>query len=226
VSERIAIDEGDLLDAVTCLTALAAGRRIAATSLPVAALAALAQGLAAARYGVIFWDITAFPEPARAPAATLLLALLRHLTLKTRCVGLPLGGADNAAGAAQTMLWQAGWPGRLSFAGGTPRHDPYLYDAERLVASRELDALLWVSPLSAAAPPTVNVPTVALLPADAAESKAHIVIRVGVPALDHGGAVLRADTVVALPLAASRPSLQPSVAAAAQAILAQLPVAS
>ena len=74
-------------------------------------------------------------------AVALVLHILRFLTLTTRCVGLPLGGGDNAQGASQTMLWQAGWPGRISFATGTPEHDPWRFDAERLLAAREVDAL-------------------------------------------------------------------------------------
>lgn len=223
VTERIAIDRDRLLDALSALSAHLHGCRAAATGLPLDALGALARRLAAARYGVIVWDITAFPEAAQAPAAEILLHLLRHLTRKIRCVGLPLGGADNASGAAQAMLWQAGWPGRLSFAAGVPQHDRWLYDAERLVAAREIDALLWVASIAPAPPPEAGVPTVALLATDAPlTAPVDVEIRVGIPALDHRGTVVRADTVIAVPLTAARPSGQPSVAAAAAAILAHL----
>jgi formylmethanofuran dehydrogenase subunit B len=50
---------------------------------------------------------------------------------------------------------------------------------------------------------------------------AAVEIRVGIPAIDHPGAVFRSDTVIALPLQATRPSDRPSVADAAEAILAQ-----
>jgi formylmethanofuran dehydrogenase subunit B len=60
---------------------------------------------------------------------------------------------------------------------------------------------------------------VALMAADAVLPTAPAVeIRVGVSGVDHAGTIMRADTVVALPLAASRPSALPSVAAAAAAI--------
>jgi formylmethanofuran dehydrogenase subunit B len=45
-------------------------------------------------------------------------------------------------------------------------------------------------------------------------------IRVGIPGIDHAGEIARADTVIALPLRAARPSDRPSVATAALAILA------
>jgi len=223
VSERVPVNEDALLDALSALAALGEGRKLAASaSLPLVALGELADRLATAHYGAVVWDIAAFPPAARAPALAILLRMMRRLARRTRCVGLPLGGEDNAQGAAQVMLWQAGWPGRLSFAGGVPQHDPWRNHAQRLLAAGEADALLWVAALSAAPAPECGVPTVALLAADAPAARAEVEIRVGIPGLDHGGAVMRADTVVALPLAPARPSGLPSVAAAARAILAHL----
>ena len=114
VSERVTVSQEALLDAVGALAASGEGAKIAAAAtLPLAALRALADRLAAARYGVLVWDIAAFPAAARGPALAILLRLMRHLNRRTRCVGLPLGGEDNAQGAATAMLWQAGWPGAL-----------------------------------------------------------------------------------------------------------------
>jgi formylmethanofuran dehydrogenase subunit B len=219
VSERIALEADRILDALSVLAVRLGGGRVPADgTLPHAALVALAERLQAARYGAIVWDAAGFPVVEREPASTLVLQVLREATLKTRCVGLPLGGGDNAQGAAQAMLWQAGWPGRLSFAGGVPAHDPWLYDAERLIAAGEADALLWVAAVA---------PSVALVAGDAVLSVAPAVeIRVGVPGVDHAGTMMRADTIVALPLAASRPSALPSVATAAAAILDRLGAAS
>jgi formylmethanofuran dehydrogenase subunit B len=228
VREHIALDADRILDALSVLAVLLGRRRVAAdATLPHAALVALAERLHAARYGAIVWDAAAFPAAEREPVATLVLQMLREATLQTRCVGLPLGGDDNAQGAAQAMLWQAGWPGRLSFAGGVPAHDPWLYDAERMIAAGEADALLWVAAVTSPPPPAAAPPTVALVAGDAVLSVAPAVeIRVGVCGVDHPGTMMRADTIVALPLAASRPSALPSVAAAAAAILERLGAAS
>jgi formylmethanofuran dehydrogenase subunit B len=228
VSERIALEADRILDALSVLAVLLGGRRVAAdATLPHAALVALAERLQAARYGAIVWDAAAFSAAEREPVSTLVLQMLREATLTTRCVGLPLGGGDNAQGVAQAMLWQAGWPGRLSFAGGVPAHDPWLYDAERLIAASEADALLWVAAATPSPPPAAAPPTVALVAGDAALPVAPAVeIRVGIAGVDHPGTMVRADTIVALPLAASRPSALPSVAAAAAAILDRLGAAS
>jgi formylmethanofuran dehydrogenase subunit B len=224
VSERIALEPERILDALSFLAVLLGGRRVAADArLPHTALAALAERLQAARYGAIVWDAAAFSAAAREPVATLVLQMLREATRKTRCVGLALGGSDNAQGIAQAMLWQAGWPGRLSFADGVPAHDPWLYDAERMIAASEADALLWVAATTPSPPPASAPPTVALVAGDTVLPTAPAVeIRVGVAGLDHRGTMMRADTIVALPLAASRPSAMPSVAAAASAILERL----
>jgi len=223
VSERIPVAEDALVDAVAALGALGDGRKLApAPALPLQPLTALSERLAGARYGAILWDVAAFPAALRGAALAVLLRLMRRLTLRTRCVGLALGGDDNAPGAAQAMLWQAGWPGQVSFAEGVPRHDPWANEAERLIAAGETDALLWAAPLAGAAPPPRKLPTVALLAGDTPAIGAEVEIRVGIPGIDHGGAVMRADTIVALPLIAARPSGLPSVAAAAAAILAHL----
>ncbi|HEY6335358.1 MAG TPA: formylmethanofuran dehydrogenase, partial [Alphaproteobacteria bacterium] len=86
-----------------------------------------------------------------------------------------------------------------------------------------VDALVWAVAISPAPPPVTSLPTIAIVAADTAvEGAPDVVIRVGVPALDHGGAVVRADNVVALPVSATRSSGLPSMAEVAGAILARL----
>jgi formylmethanofuran dehydrogenase subunit B len=161
-------------------------------------------------------------DDGKAVVATV-LRILRHLNRRTRAVGLPLAGSDNALGLVQALLWQTGWPAQVSLAGGAPEHDPWRFDAARLIAAGEIDALLWVAGLSRSPPPATMAPTVALLAPDIAlTGEAAVEIRVGVPGLDHAGTLVRADAVVALPLDAVRKTALPSVAAVAQAIVESL----
>jgi formylmethanofuran dehydrogenase subunit B len=221
IAERIDSEPSALLDALSTLAALIGGRRT--ESPPMASLTMLAERLKEARYGAILWDTAAFPSGEGELAAALLLRMLRELNRTTRCVGLPLGGNDNAQGIAQAMLWQAGWPTRLSFAGGEPVHDPWACDAERLVDDGEIDALLWVAAISPTPPPSTSVPVVALLAGDIVPPMAPAVeIRIGIPGIDHTGTIVRADTVIAMPLAAARPSTLPSVETVALLILERL----
>jgi formylmethanofuran dehydrogenase subunit B len=192
------------------------------SSRPDAAIAAIAERLAAARYGAIVWHPASFARDDAELAIERIAAILRHLNIKTRCVGLPLGGSGNGIGAMQAALWQAGWPLRLGFADGIPRHDPWRFDARRLLASGEADLLVWAATLMPETPPPTDVPVIAIVSDDIVLAKpAAVEIRVGIPAIDHPGAVFRSDTVIALPLQATRPSDRPSVADAAEAILAQ-----
>jgi formylmethanofuran dehydrogenase subunit B len=214
---------GDLLDALGVLAASLRGRapRKLSPSLPLATLAAIGERLAAARYGGILWDATQFAADEAELAVELIASMLRRLNEKTRCVGLPLGGSANGLGAMQATLWQTGWPLRVGFGGGAPLHDPWRFDGNRLLAAGEADLLVWAATLTAEPPPTTDAPVIAIVAHDVAlPSPAAVEIRVGIPAIDHAGEIVRSDTVVALPLQAALPSARLSVADAARAVLA------
>ena len=217
---RAIVDDTALLVGVGALCLLLHHRRPPDACLPVAALAEIAGCLAGARYGVLAWELSAY-APATAELIVEYLAdTLRHLNSRTRCVGLPLGGNGNAVGAMQASLWQTGWPLRVSFADAGPSHDPWRFDGNRIIDTGEADAVFWVSALAAESPPANAAPLIALVSDDVQLSvPAAIEIRVGVPGIDHGGEIVRADTVIALPLQAARPSDRPSVAEVARAIL-------
>jgi formylmethanofuran dehydrogenase subunit B len=220
---RAAVPRTSLLDALGALAIrLRGGRPTAAGDRPDHAIATIAERLAGARYGAIVWYPASFAPDDAELAIERIAAMLRHLNLRTRCVGLPLGGSGNGIGAMQAALWQTGWPLRLGFGDGAPRHDPWRYDAGRLLASGEADLMLWAATLAPAPPPPTEIPVIAIISDDVElAAPAAVEIRVGIPAIDHGGAVFRSDTVIALPLQATRPSDRPSVADAAEAILAR-----
>ena len=220
-SLRAQVPQSRLLDALGALgVGLRGGRPRATPDLPDDAIAMLAERLRAARYGAIVWHPASFAPADAELGIERLAAILRHLNVTTRCVGLPLGG--NGVGAMQAALWQTGWPLRLGFADGTPRHDPWRFDGRRLLESGEADLLVWATTLVAEPPPATDLPVVAIVADDVVlTTPAAVEIRVGIPAIDHAGAVFRSDTVIALKLQATRPSDRPSVADAARAILAQ-----
>jgi len=197
-----------LFDSLGVIAAMLGGEAPPAVPKP---LTSLITRFEEAKYGVLLWEAAALAPPA--PAIERILRIVEHLNRKTRCVGFALGGSGNATGVAQAMLWQAGWPGQVNFADGAPRHDPIRYDSEALVASGETDLLLWAMSLRPTPPPASQIPTIALLPPDAPlDIGAAVEFRVGVPGLDHGGTLHRADPVVALPLKATRPARAPNLA--------------
>lgn len=224
VGLRAILGEGELLRGVSALSLLLRDHQLdAGGDLPVQILAEIAQALRSARYGVIAWDLSTYDPVQAELVVEYLCEALRHLNARTRCVGLPLGGSGNALGAMQAALWQTGWPVRTSFASGTPEHDPHRHSAARILATQEADALVWVSTLVAEPPPASTAPVIAVLADDIELAMpAAVEFRVGIPGIDHGGEIIRADAVIAVPLHASRPSLRPSAADVARAILAEL----
>jgi formylmethanofuran dehydrogenase subunit B len=220
---RAIVSEPELLPAMAALSALIHARQPRLSALPGDQLAAIAAGLQNARYGVIAWEASRLDPGTAELVVEYLAGMLRHLNAATRCVGLPLGGSGNALGAAQAALWQTGWPLRVSFADGAPRHDPWQHDGRRILAAGEADALVWCSALTAEPPPATKVPVIALVADDVdLAAPAAVEIRLGIPAIHHGGEIVRADAVITLPLRATRPERRPGLAEAAQAILAGL----
>ena len=222
---RAIVGPAALLDGVAALSLLTRGRRSgpAHAGLPVDTLTEIAERLHGARYGVIVWELSQY-APATAELVVEYLAhMLRHLNARTRCVGLPLGGSGNALGAMQASLWQTGWPLRISFAGGTPEHDPWRHQGGRVLDAGEADAVVWVASSVAEPPPASAAPVIAIVADDVVlATPAAVEIRVGIPGIDHGGEMVRADAVIAVPLQATRASDRPGAADVARAILAAM----
>jgi formylmethanofuran dehydrogenase subunit B len=183
-----------------------------------------AKALAAARYGVVVWDAGDLDALAVEAAA----GLVKDLNAATRFVALPFPGEDNAAGAVQVSAWTTGFGLPLGFPGGVATYDPWRFDVERLVASGEADAALWISALSAAVPPwNTAPPTVALVaPGTRFAAPPAVVIEVRAPERT-ADAVLH-DSVAGVLAAVPAPRRKaaadalPTVAEVVDAILARL----
>src|SRR5690606_20306643 len=97
----------------------------------------LAQRLKAAKYAAIFYA----PQPAASPSDSAnpdpvtqaLTEFVRDHHRHARAVVLPLGSPGNAAGAAQVLTWQTGFPAAVNFAAGYPRHLPGEAEAATLL---------------------------------------------------------------------------------------------
>lgn len=155
-------------------------------------LIALAAALRGARYGVAVWSAARL----EALGVEMLCGLIDDLNAATRFAGLPLPAGGNAAGVAQALAAATGFPFRIAFRNGVPHHDAWRYDAARLVAGGETDAVLWLDALGGGPPPwpapsgTVPVKLVALAPAGARFAAAPAVaLAVGRPGIDHAAAL-------------------------------------
>lgn len=198
------------------LRAQVAGRPVRLPHEPAAALARLAAALTAARFGVAVWSTLALP----ALAAEMLCGLVADLNAGTRFTTLPLQPGDNAGGVNQACGWLTGFPVRTGFGRGRPEHDPWRFEARRLLESGESDCAVWISTYTDAAPPwRTDVTSVVLARGGARFAPApRVQFAVGRPGLDHDGVqhCAAAGTLAAAPASAS------GAAAPAAEILARI----
>jgi formylmethanofuran dehydrogenase subunit B len=208
--ETISADEASLPGWLAALRARVNGRPVALSGARSREIDALAAALQSAKFGVAVWSA------ARLDVLTIemLCGLVRDLNAKTRFTGLPLAPGDNAAGVLQVCGGMIGFPMRTGFGSGFPEHDPWVFDAERLVESGEADCALWISAYGAEAPRWRKpIPLIALTTAAAEFSRPPTVrIAVGRPGVDHDSVDYCPAMGTLVSKAASHPSQTPSVA--------------
>jgi len=221
-AESIECARKDLPDLLGALAALAAGARLTATQAGGVAmdrLRALVMTMQQAHYGAIVWAAADLDFTHAELSVQAIMRTLMALNRTTRFSGVPLGGNEADLTADAVLLWQVGLPFRTSFATGRPEYDPYLFDARRMLAQHETDALLWVSTFSdLPTPPTSDAPLILLAgPNAAAARRADVYFPVATPGIDHGGHLVRTDKVVTMHVSAAR---RPQLAAASQVLQA------
>jgi formylmethanofuran dehydrogenase subunit B len=181
---------------------------------------ALAAGLASVKFGVAVWAATAL-DPL---AVEMLCGLVRDLNETTRFSSLPLAPADNGAGVLQTSGWITGFPPRIGFGRGAGEHDPWRFDATRLVDSGEADCAVWISALSATPPAwRREVPTIVLASDDSLRGKAQVAFAVGRPGVDHDSVMYLPATGTLAPAMVQDAAKVTTVASALDSIAAHLP---
>jgi formylmethanofuran dehydrogenase subunit B len=204
------------------LRALVAGRPVP-VRLDGSALQPIADALAAAHYGVVVWSAAQLD----ALTIAMLCGLIDDLNAKTRFAGLPLPAGDNAAGIAQTAGWATGFPVRIGFGRGAPRHDPWQFNATRLVESGEADVAVWIASLTPLVPPwRRTLPMIALVAPDTRfATPPAVTISVGRPGVDHDAVLYDPSLGTLAASQATAPSPAPSVAEVLRRIAAALPEA-
>jgi formylmethanofuran dehydrogenase subunit B len=208
--ETIGSATEDLPVMLGVLRAQVAGRRARPLRRQMKLLSDCAAALRAARYGVAVWSAAHLD----ALAIEMLCGLIDDLNAKTRFAGLPLPPEDNAAGVIQAAGWLTGFPIRTGFGRGKPEHDPWRFDAARMVESGEADAALWIAACSPEPPAwRRRVPLIAL----AAEgthfgAPPDVAFTVGRPGVDHDAVMLDGYMGALAAKPASAPGSAPSVA--------------
>jgi formylmethanofuran dehydrogenase subunit B len=211
----------DLAALLAALRARIAGRPVGRAPVSAKVLDELAADLKSARFGVAVWSAGELG----ALTIEMLCGVVKDLNAKTRFSGLPLAAGDNAAGVLQACGWMTGFPMRTGFARGYPEHDPWRFDAARIMEAGEADCAVWISAYRAVAPRWPGkVPMIALCAEETKfEDVPRVQIAVGRPGIDHDSVELLAATGGLAAVAAANPTGAISVADAIGGIAAALP---
>ena len=208
----IEVGKGGLPAAIAMLAAGVGQRRFALKDQTLKdKIDAVAEKLRQADFAVFVYSSSELEEP----VLHTVLQIVRDLSNKTRAAMLALPAPGNGDGVNLCSTWTCGLPVRTSFARGVPVHDGFLYAADRLVASGEADAVLWIDGLdmSPASLPG-KVPTVVLSARRGAHRKGDIVIEVANAGTDHAAALyLPAITGIGMVEPGGARSGKPTVAA-------------
>jgi formylmethanofuran dehydrogenase subunit B len=195
---------------VAALRARVNGRPVALCASRLTEIDAIAAALRSSTYGVAVWSAAHLD----ALSIEMLCGLVKELNAKTRFTSLPLAPADNAAGVQQVCAWMTGLPVRTSFARGFPEHDPWMFDADRLVESGEADCVIWISAYRDETP-RWRKPIALIALTDAAAEFLQIPavqIEIGRPGVDHDSVDYRAPMATLASRSATSPSHKPSAA--------------
>lgn len=215
----IAAQDDDIAENLALLRAALANRqRLDSGHIPASRMRKLEQVanlVRDAQYGVLVWSPAALPEDQADLVIDSAQALLRDLNRAQRFAGLSLGGSNGGASWQSVATWQTGFPAAVDFNGGRPSGTG-LHPAA-------VDSLLWISGFTDEAPPALGVPAIILSPYRARAADAEVYIPIGVPGIDHTGALFRTDGVVSLPLKKLRDSDSQSTAGIISRILSQIP---
>ena len=182
---------------------------------------AVAATLREAKFGVAVWSASAL-DPLE---IEMLHGVVRDLNDTTRFSTLPLASHDDGAGVLAVCGWMTGFPMRTGFGNGLPTHDPWRFDAERLMRAGESDCLVWISAFGGAPPGWAEGSIAIALSDGAARSTriARVTFEVGRPGVDHDAVVHSPETGSLIAIDATAPSARPSVAATLARIAGALP---
>jgi len=205
---------GDLFSTAATLAALVAGRTVRDAPAPLLALAAR---LKAAAYATLVWQNPTLPAHGALFVETV-NAMVSTLNRTTRAAGFPLGGGNGGATAMQVHAWLSGVPLRSRVGPSGIEHEPWCFDAERLLATHAVDSLLWLSSFNADPLPTVDLPRIVIGHPELANTlgvtaagATTVFIPVATPGIGAPGHLFRVDGVVLMPLRRVRADTLPGV---------------
>ena len=205
---------------LAALRARVKGLPVTRTQIALSALDSIATALKTARFGLAVWSAASLD----ALEIEMLNGLVRDLNETTRFSTLPLASPDNGAGVLAACGWATGFPMRTGFGPGGLVHDPWRFDAERLVAAGETDCELWISAFGAPPPARQrDIHLIALCERTAQFAKEpNVRIAVGRPGVDHDAVTHSSGAGTLVAMTASARSDAPTVAQVLERIAGRL----
>ncbi len=165
-------------------------------------LLSIHQQILDSQYSVLIWSTGLLNIASAEQTIQSISQIMKSLMKQVRCVGLPLGGSKGEITANQVVTWQTGVPLPVGFMGGTPVHDPLLYNGVDMLKNNEADALVWLSTYSSDdIPPNTDIAKIVIgHPGMKVSKNTSVFIPVGIPGIDTRGLACRTDSVATLPL--------------------------
>jgi formylmethanofuran dehydrogenase subunit B len=207
VPAQVVAGSGDLFGDLQQLSALLASGRGRGVD---AELSGLADQLRAARYAVLVWESGVLPSHG-ALIVEALNRIVAALNRTTRAATLSLGGSDGAASVNQVFTWLSGLPLRTRAGPAGLEHDPWRFDAGRLLADGAVDGLLWVSSFDVDRAPPGDLPRIVLGPPAMADRlraagalEDCVFVPVATPGINGSGHLFRTDGGIVVPVMAVR----------------------
>lgn len=189
-SQIIAAEDEALTGLIAALRARNAQRRVALSAADRNALDAMAETLKNTKFGVAVYS----PGSLDALAIEMLAGLVADLNKTTRFSTISVGGSGNSETSMQTCAWMTGFPVRTGFGRGYPEHDPWRFDASRLIESGEADALVWISSKPRLPAWTPRIPVIALSAEQSASDDVKVQISIGRHGRDYDGVDFARET--------------------------------
>ncbi len=176
----------------------------------IATLLNILEQLKAAQYAVVVWAAGNFKYAHAELTIQSITQLIAKFNETSRIAGLPLNAGDGDLSVNNASTWLSGFPTRNRFTNSKAEYDAYYFSSAQQLKS--CDALLWISTFNAHLPPVSDVPTIVIgHPNMQFERAPDVFIPVGIPGIDHIGAIARMDNVVSMPLKKVRESTLPTL---------------
>ena len=157
---------------------------------------AFAALLKEAEFGVAVWS----PAQLDPLAIEMLTGLVKDLNERSRWSSLAVPASVTATGAAIAAGWLTGLPLRSAFLRGRWEHDPWRFEARRLLESGEADAVLYICSYGDPPPDWLGeIPRILLVTESVTLQPDAIRFDIGTPGVDHDAVLFnrRAGTLTA-----------------------------